>query len=193
VPPATVINTRGVAELPITWRVRLAGRLLGAAFTAGMCFATIASAIALARGKGGGSDLVPGLVIFPAMALLAWRATMGSWLRLTSAEVIVRNPIRLTRIPLHEVADVNAGRGGVVIRRADQSVVVAWAVQKAPLAAWFRWHTRADDIVDAIQKAARAAGAPAPARPERPMPVREELRQELRRYPKSFHPRHGRD
>lgn len=154
-----------------------------------MCFATVASVVGLIHGEG--LQLVLGLAVFPITAVLAWKFSVGSWLRLTTTEVIVRNPFEIVRIPLGEVVDVTAGYGGVAIMRADRTRVGAWAVQKTNLASWFHWHTRADDVVEAILAAARQAGAEIRVRPVAQRSIGQELRSELRRYPKNFHARHG--
>jgi hypothetical protein len=117
--------------------------------------------------------LLVGMFLFPVCGLLSWQLSIGSSLTLTSTEVIVRNPFGVSRTLLREIADVNAGYGGVAIWRVDRTGVSAWAVQKTVIATWFRWHTRADDIVEAIRAAARASGAPPPPQQlVRPVPAR---------------------
>lgn len=183
------MNTGRVVEPPVTWRPVLPSRAFGVVFVLFMCFATAESLIGLANGDG--LDLLPGLAIFPIAGVLAWRMAVSSWLRLTSTEVIVRNPVGVVRIPLREITVVIAGYGGITIMRADRTRVGAWAVQKTNLASWLHWHTRADDVAETILTAAREAGAQLRVRPAAQQSVRKELRAELRRYPKNFHARHG--
>ncbi len=183
------IKTCGVVQPPVTWGPVLPARVFGVFPVAFMCCMTVVTANALVHGEG--LELVLGLAVFPIMAVLAWKSSVGSWLRLTSTEVIVCNPLEVVRIPLQGVVDVSAGYGGVTITRADRTRVGAWAVQKTNLASWFHWRTRADDVVEAILAAAREAGAQIRVKPVAQQPIRKELRSELRRYPKDFHARHG--
>ena len=129
--------------------------MFGAVCVAFMCYMTVVTVIALVRGEG--LELALGLAVFPAMAVLGWRLSFGSWLRLASTEVVVRNPFEVVRVPLQEVVDVGAGYKGLVITLANRTVVTAWAVQKARLASWLHWHTRADDVAEAILAAVREA------------------------------------
>jgi hypothetical protein len=188
-PDTSAINTYVVVDVPVTWRPRLAGRTCGVISAAGSALATIGAVINVVQGD---LVLLVGLFLFPVCGLLSWQLSIGSSLTLTSTEVIVRNPFGVSRILLREIADVNAGYGGVAIWRVDRTGVSAWAVQKTVIATWFRLHTRADDIVEAIRAAARASGAPPPPQQlVRPVPARESLGQEFHRYQRGFHPRHG--
>lgn len=148
------IHTCGVGQPPITWRPILPARVFGVFWVAFMCFGTVAVVIGLARGEG--IELLPGLAVFPTVGVLGWKLSMGSWLRLTATEVIVCNPFEFVRIPLQDVVGVSAGSAGLAIILANGSLVRAWAVQQTNLASWFHWHTRADDVGDAILAAAGA-------------------------------------
>jgi len=54
------------------------------------------------------------------MAVLGWKRSVGSWLQLTSAEIVVRNPFEVVRIPLQEVTDVCPAYKGLVITLANR-------------------------------------------------------------------------
>ena len=96
-------------------------------------------------------------VIFPFLVglMLWWLSTIRPALTLTGEEVIVRNPVRTTRVPLADIADARPGRRGVTIRTCDDREVAAWAVQKSTLARWSGRDTRADQVAEAIRAAVR--------------------------------------
>ena len=96
-------------------------------------------------------------VIFPFLVglMLWWLATIRPALTLSETEVIVRNPIRIIRVPLADVTDARPGRRGVTICVADDCKVAAWAVQKSGLARWTGRDTRADQVAEAIRAAVR--------------------------------------
>ena len=70
-----------------------------------MCFMTVVTAIGLIRGEG--PELALGLAVFPAIVVLGWKLSVGSWRQLTTTEIIVRNPFEVVRIPLREVTEVS--------------------------------------------------------------------------------------
>ncbi|MET0491724.1 MAG: PH domain-containing protein [Actinoplanes sp.] len=96
-------------------------------------------------------------VIFPFLVglMLWWLSTIRPALTLTGEEVIVRNPVRTTRVPLADIAEVRPGRRGVTIRTTDDRKVSAWAVQRSNLARWTGRDTRADQVTEAIRAAVR--------------------------------------
>jgi PH (Pleckstrin Homology) domain-containing protein len=127
------------------WRVSTVGRV--GSFLVPVGFGVFGGAVA-----GGFTG-----VIFPFLVglLIWWLATIRPALTLTGTEVIVRNPIRIIRMPLGDVTGVRPGRRGVTICVADDCKVAAWAVQKSLLARWTGRDTRADQVSEAIRAAAQ--------------------------------------
>ncbi|GAA1844969.1 PH domain-containing protein [Asanoa iriomotensis] len=137
-----------------TWRVSPAGRVAGIVFIAFGAWVVVRALLAVARDGlelSLGYALVFGLAVGLAPMLLALRPAVT----LTDTEVEVRNPLRTRRLPLGEVVDAKTGYGGLRIETRDGRAVSAWAVQKSNLASWSGRHTRADEVADAIRKAAR--------------------------------------
>jgi hypothetical protein len=137
-----------------TWRVTLAGRVVGVVFAAFGLWVLVRAALSGAR-DGFDLAIAYGLGLGLAAVLVPLLIAVRPSVTLTDTDVEVRNPLRTRRVPLGEIADAKTGYGGLRIETRDGRAVNAWAVQKSNLASWSGRHTRADDVADAIRKAAR--------------------------------------
>lgn len=99
---------------------------------------------------------------FPAVltAVAVLGASMFTWLprvRLTSTAVEVRNPFRRYRIVLTDLVGARTSTNGLQLTTTEGRTVSSWVLQKAPIAQRTRRHTRADDAVREIRRAAERA------------------------------------
>ncbi|MCU1484012.1 MAG: hypothetical protein JWN67_758 [Actinomycetia bacterium] len=143
----------------MTWRPTRAARIGGALFlivfgatAAGFLIAAIHEVVA-----GEPPDLRTDLVVaalFAGMAAAGWAGALRPSITLDGEEVVVRNPIRTTTVPVGDITNVEASYGGIRIGRANDTPVIAWSVQKSNLAIWFNRRTRADDVAAALREAA---------------------------------------
>ena len=148
-----------------TWRVSLVGRVFGIVVL--VLAGIVASAIVVS-----GLDLaskVVSVVLLGGLAALAYVNALRPSITLTSSELVIRNKLRTYRIDLNTIVRVDAGYYGIGVQTRHGQVVHGWAVQKSNLARWLGRHTRADLVVEAIEKEAKAGAecgdvsqAPAP-------------------------------
>jgi hypothetical protein len=73
------------------------------------------------------------------------------YVALTDQALVVQNPLSRTVVPYAAIVQVKAGYYGVRIRRHDGTSVAIWAIQKSNAASLTKKHTRADEVVEAIQ------------------------------------------
>lgn len=94
------------------------------------------------------SNLIDGAMVVVACVVIWWLLAWRPYICLTSTALVVRNPLRLTVIPLAEVVEPDPG--GIRVARRSGRPIYAWAVQKWNLSLWLNRRARADDVVDAI-------------------------------------------
>lgn len=135
-----------------TWRVSLVGRAFGifVLVLAGI----VASAIVVS-----GLDLaskIVSVVLIGGFAAVAYTSALRPSITLTNSELVIRNKFRTYRIDLNTIVRVDAGYHGVGVQ-TRHGQVHGWAVQKSNLARWLGRETRADLVVEAIEKARLSA------------------------------------
>jgi DivIVA domain-containing protein len=102
------------------------------------------------------------LALLPAAAAVIPLRIAGAKVVLTPDFVLIRNPFDVHRVPLDQITSVtNLPRGSVKITTASGGRrIEAWAV-RTPMMAWIlRRRSRANELMDAIEDAAPAYGAP---------------------------------
>ena len=135
-----------------TWRVSLAGRVVGILVL--VLAGVVASAIVVS-----GLDLTAKVVpvmFLGALAAFVYVNALRPSIALTSSELVIRNRFRTYRIDLNTIARVDAGYHGVCVQTRHGQVVHGWAVQKSNVARWLGRHTRADLVVEAIEREVKA-------------------------------------
>lgn len=135
-----------------TWRVSLVGRVFGILVL--VVSGIVASAI-IASGLDLASKVVPVVLLCGLAAVVHVNALRPS-ITLASSELVIRNRFRTYRIGLDTIARVDAGYHGIGVQTRHGQVVHGWAVQKSNLARWLGRHTRADLVVEAIEKEMKA-------------------------------------
>lgn len=111
----------------------------------------VASAIVVS-----GLDLaskIASVVLIGGFAAYAYTSALRPSITLTNSELVIRNKFRTYRIDLNTIVRVDAGYHGVGVQTRHGQVVHGWAVQKSNLARWLGRQTRADLVVEAIEKA----------------------------------------
>ena len=135
-----------------TWRVSLVGRAFAILV---LVLAGIAAAAVLVSGLDLASKLVI-VVLIGCFAAYAYIGALRPSITLTDSELVVRNKFRTYRIDLRTIARVDAGYHGIAVQTRHGQVVHGWAVQKSNLARWLGRQTRADLVVEAIEKELKA-------------------------------------
>ncbi|SCG77767.1 hypothetical protein [Micromonospora inositola] len=136
-----------------TWRVSLVGRAFGIVVL--VLAGIVASAIIVS-----GLDLATKIVsvaIIVGFAAYAYVNALRPSITLTNSELVIRNKFKTYRIDLNTIARVDAGYYGIGVQTSHGQVVHGWAVQKSNLARWLGRRTRADLVVEAIEKEVTAA------------------------------------
>ncbi len=106
-------------------------------------------------------DRVPGAVMLVIAPVVYWLVYARPCLVLTDEEVVVQNPFVAFVVPLADVQHAEAGGWGVLIAvRGRHAPVTAMAVAKANISFMAGRKVRADQVADAISRAAREAALP---------------------------------
>lgn len=139
------------------WRPSLASRLFGVLVVG--VFLVIGTLL-LADGAESG-DRVAGAVMLVVAPVLAWLVWFRPYLVLTDEQVVAQNALVAFVVPLVDVLGATAGGWGVVIAvRGRHSPVQAMAVVKANISFATGRQVRADQVADAITRAAQEAARP---------------------------------
>lgn len=86
------------------------------------------------------------ICVAPIGVLATWRLASVPYVAASSGGIVVQNPILRRTIQWQNVASVECGYAGLVIRTKDGDAISAWAIQKSNLARWTHSRTRADDV-----------------------------------------------
>ncbi|MGC1214043.1 MAG: hypothetical protein WA890_22630 [Micromonospora sp.] len=135
-----------------TWRVSLVGRVFGILV---LVLAGIVASTIVVSGLDLASKVVA-VVLLGGLAAFVYVSALRPSITLTSSELVIRNKLRTYRIDLNTIVRVDAGYHGIGVQTRHGQVVHGWAVQKSNLARWLGRHTRADLVVEAIEKEAKA-------------------------------------
>jgi hypothetical protein len=136
------------------WRLTWPGRLLAGGFAT---FCGMVAVISLAAHASVGVHLLA--VPFAGCMVVAVRVARSKVV-LTGDVLLIRNPFDTHRISLSQVTSIsNLRRGSIKLTTADGTRIEIFAVH-TPVLAWImRRHSRANQLMEAIEDAAIASGA----------------------------------
>ncbi|MGO1973657.1 MAG: GNAT family N-acetyltransferase [Propionibacteriaceae bacterium] len=133
-------------EPPKRWRV--ARSTLVAAITVAVVGLVVLAVLAWTAWSREGSVPVAVVISLLALAGIAyvWRFALHPRVHITADEIVVRNPLRTTTLPLDDLSVVAPGENGMVLA-TDEESTEAWCIQKSLRAIRAaRTDTRADRI-----------------------------------------------